>query len=365
MSFRHEAYQAALRLMFRIPPERIHGIIMKALRLAQRVPAARWVLEKTLPVDDAILSQELFGLTFSRPLGLAAGFDKAAQAPDVWAGVGFGYAELGTVTAQGQPGNPAPRLYRLPSDKALLNRMGFNNPGAEAVAAGLRRRQGAGLIGINIGKTKATDVAQAVEDYRFSARMLGRLADFVVVNVSSPNTPGLRDLQAAQRLRPILLAVQEEAQVPVLVKIAPDLDDAAIDAAADLAVELGLAGIVATNTTISRDGLRTPAAEVEAMGSGGISGLPLRGRALAVLERLSERVGGKLVLVASGGIFSAEDAWARIAGGASLLQGYTGMIYGGPDWIRDIHVGLAQQLRRQGFTSITQAVGCQREWLDA
>lgn len=363
MALRRHFYQAALKVMFTIPPERIHGIVMGALKACQRVPLVRTVLERTLPVRDEILSQKLFGLTFPRPLGLAAGFDKAAEVPDVWAGIGFGYAELGTVTAKEQPGNPTPRLFRLPKDKALLNRMGFNNPGAKAAAENLRRRSGAGLVAINIGKTKVTPAAEAEEDYRFSARTLGRLADYVVVNVSSPNTPGLRDLQAADELRPILTAVQEETALPVLVKIAPDLDDAGIDAVADLAVELGLAGIVATNTTISREGLATPADEVAELGAGGISGAPLAARADEVLCRLHERVGDKLVLVASGGIASAEDAWRRIAHGASLLQGYTGLIYGGPDWIRDIHRGLAEQLRRQGMSSITQAVGCRRDWL--
>lgn len=364
MAFRHSLYQAALKVMFTIPPERIHGIVMGGLGLCQRVPVLRMALERVLPVTEEILSQELFGLTFPRPLGLAAGFDKAAQVPDVWAGIGFGYAEVGTVTAQGQPGNPAPRLFRLPRDNALLNRMGFNNPGAQAAAENLRRRSGSGIIAINIGKTKATPATEAVDDYRLSARTLGRLADYVVVNVSSPNTPGLRDLQAVERLRPILRAVQEEAGAPVLVKIAPDLSDADVDAVADLAVELGLAGIVATNTTISRDNLVTPATEVEEMGAGGISGRPLAARAEEVLSRLYRRVGDRLVLVASGGIFGPQDAWQRIASGASLLQGYTGLIYGGPDWVRDIHRGLAEQIRRQGMSSITQAVGCGRAWLD-
>lgn len=366
LDLRHRAYAAALKVMFQIPPERIHGIIMSALRVMQKVGPVRTAVSKIFPVRDPILAQELFGLRFERPLGLAAGFDKAAEVADVWEACGFGYAELGTVTAKGQPGNPAPRLYRLPADKALLNRMGFNNPGAAAAAANLKARRGAGVIAINIGKTKVTPAEEAVDDYRTSAHLLGHLADYVVVNVSSPNTPGLRDLQAVEALRPILAAVQEETDTPVMVKIAPDLSDEDVDAVADLALELGLAGVVATNTTISRDNLKTDPDEVAAMGAGGISGPPLAARALEVLERLHARLADSdVVLVASGGIFTAEEAWARIAAGASLLQGYTGMIYGGPDWIRDIHRGLAEQLRRQGMNNIAEAVGCRKAWLAA
>ena len=204
----------------------------------------------------------------------------------------------------------------------------------------------------------------AVDDYRRSATLLGNLADYLVVNVSSPNTPGLRDLQAVESLRPILQAVQEATNVPVLVKIAPDLSDEDVDAVADLAVELGLAGIVATNTTISREGLNTPADQVEAMGAGGISGPPVAARALEVLKRLHTRVGDKLVLIGVGGIDTPQAAWERIAAGATLLQGYTPFIYGGPDWIRDIHLGLLTQLDAHGFDSISDAVGCGLDWVD-
>lgn len=356
---RHAAYQFALKQMFRIKPERIHILMNKALRTAG---PARGVLEKFLPVKDDVLTQEVFGVQFPRPLGLAAGFDKNANSPDVWSPLGFGYAELGTVTAQGQPGNPTPRLFRLPEDKAILNRMGFNNPGAESVAENLRNRRSTDVIGINIGKTKAVAPEDAVQDYRRSASLLGNLADFLVVNVSSPNTPGLRDLQAVESLRPILKAVLSSTDSPVLVKIAPDLSDDDVDAVADLAVELGLAGIVATNTTISRDGLTTPDYEVSALGAGGISGPPVAERSLAVLRRLYERVGAHLVLIAVGGISTPEEAWERINAGATLLQGYTGFIYGGPDWIRDIHRGLAQQVHAHGLNNISEAVGSELTW---
>ena len=231
------------------------------------------------------------------------------------------------------------------------------------MAGNLRRRSSDDVIGINIGKTKVVPAEEAVDDYRRSASLLGDLADFLVVNVSSPNTPGLRDLQAVESLRPILTAVQESTTTPVLVKIAPDLSDEDVDAVADLALDLGLAGIVATNTTISREGLSTPAADVEALGAGGISGPPVADRALAVLRRLHARVGDRLVLISVGGITTPEQAWERITSGATLLQGYTGLIYGGPDWIRDIHRGIADQIHRHGLSSITEAIGSGLEWL--
>ncbi|APT84765.1 quinone-dependent dihydroorotate dehydrogenase [Corynebacterium aquilae] len=357
-------YNTALKGMFTLPPERIHEIISDGLGLLNLATPVNRLLGKVVPVNDPVLTQEVFGVTFPRPMGLAAGFDKNASAPDAWTSVGFGYAELGTVTASPQPGNPTPRLFRLPKDKAILNRMGFNNKGAAAVATNLRRRASNDIIGINIGKTKVVPAEQAVDDYRRSASLLGNLADYLVVNVSSPNTPGLRDLQAVESLRPILAEVKSVTDSPVLVKIAPDLSDEDIDAVADLAVELELAGIVATNTTISREGLNTPAAEVERMGAGGISGRPVAQRSLEVLKRLHARVGDQLVLVSVGGIETPQQAWERIAHGASLLQGYTGFIYGGPDWIRDIHLGIAAQIRHHGMSNISEAVGCGLEYVE-
>ncbi|OFU53695.1 dihydroorotate dehydrogenase [Corynebacterium sp. HMSC11E11] len=348
--------------MFQLPPERIHVMMNDWLARLQRTPKARRAIARLLVVDDPVLRQTVFGVDFPRPLGLAAGFDKTATAADCWADIGFGYAELGTVTAQAQPGNPTPRLFRLKEDRAILNRMGFNNPGADQVAANLRDRRGDGVIGVNLGKTKVVPLDGAVDDYRRSARTLGDLADYVVVNVSSPNTPGLRDLQAVETLRPILAAVQEETMSPVLVKIAPDLSDDDIIAVADLAVELGLAGIVATNTTISREGLKTPASIVKKMGAGGISGAPVAARALEVLRLLHAHVGDELTLISVGGIETPQQAWERITAGATLLQGYTPLIYGGPDWIRDIHKGIAMQIRLHGLDSIADAVGSGLPW---
>ncbi len=361
---RSKTYGLLLKGMFRMSPEQIHGIVSTGMGAVQSASPLRALFHKVLPVRDEILSQEVFGVRFERPLGLAAGFDKNGEAPNAWSAIGFGYAELGTVTASPQPGNPAPRLFRLPKDKAILNRMGFNNVGAAEVAANLRRRSSQDVVGINIGKTKVVAAEDAVADYRRSASLLGDLADYVVVNVSSPNTPGLRDLQAVSSLRPILQAVQQATSSPVLVKIAPDLSDEDVDAVADLALELGLAGIVATNTTISREGLQSDPEQVEAMGAGGISGPPVAERALEVLRRLYARVGKQLVLIGVGGISTPEQAWERIAAGATLLQGYTGMIYGGPDWIRDIHLGIAEQLRAHNLENIAQAVGSELPWIE-
>ncbi|MDR3662931.1 MAG: quinone-dependent dihydroorotate dehydrogenase [Mycobacterium sp.] len=348
-------YRALRWVMFRVPPERIHTWIFALLRVATGLGLSRRLLARWLAPSDPLLQTTVFGVTFPGPLGLAAGFDKNGSGINAWGALGFGYAEVGTVTAQAQPGNPAPRLFRLPEDRALLNRMGFNNHGAGELAIRLTRGQSTVPIGVNIGKTKVTPPEGAVADYAESARLVGPLADFVVVNVSSPNTPGLRDLQAVASLRPILAAVRAETTKPVLVKIAPDLSDEDVDEIADLAVELGLAGIVATNTTISRAGLLTPG--VAELGSGGVSGAPVAVRSLEILRRLYKRVGDQLVLISVGGIETADDAWERITAGASLLQGYTGFIYGGGLWAKHIHDGVAAKLRAGGFASLADAVG--------
>ena len=348
-------YEGVRRLLFQAPPERIHTLVFGALRGATATGFARGGLRRALGPRDPILASTVFGVRFPGPLGLAAGFDKDGLGLNTWGAMGFGYAEIGTVTAQPQPGNPEPRLFRLPEDRGLLNRMGFNNAGAGQLALRLARHQPDVPIGVNIGKSKVTPPERAAEDYAASARLLGPLAAYLVVNVSSPNTPGLRDLQAVDSLRPILAAVLAETSTPVLVKIAPDLSDDDVDAVADLAVELGLAGIVATNTTVSRAGLRTPG--VDELGPGGVSGPPVAHRALEVLRRLYSRVGDRLVLIGVGGIETADDAWERITAGASLLQGYTGFVYGGGMWAKDIHDGIAARLHAGGFESLSAAVG--------
>ncbi|MGB5112015.1 MAG: quinone-dependent dihydroorotate dehydrogenase [Mycobacterium sp.] len=348
-------YPLLRQTFFLVDPERIHTWVFALLRLATWPGFARRMLRARLAPTDPRLASTLWGVRFPGPLGLAAGFDKDGHGLQTWGALGFGYAEVGTVTAQAQPGNPTPRLFRLAQDRALLNRMGFNNHGAGALALQLTRHTPDVPIGVNIGKSKVTPAEGAVEDYAESARLVGPLASYLVVNVSSPNTPGLRDLQAVSSLRPILAAVRAATCTPVLVKIAPDLSDSDIDEIADLAVELGLAGIVATNTTVSRAGLLTP--DVEGLGSGGVSGAPVAARSLEVLRRLYGRVGDRLVLISVGGIETADDAWERIISGASLLQGYTGFIYGGGLWPKQIHDGIARRLREGGFATLTEAVG--------
>ena len=350
-------YSLMKSVLFRFPAERIHHLVFGFLKLLTLVPPLGSLVRRFLGVRDPVLAQDVLGRRFPGPLGLAAGFDKNAAAVDSWGAIGFGFSEVGTVTASPQPGNPSPRLFRLPEDRAILNRMGFNNHGAGNAANNLRRRRSSDPVGINIGKTKVVPAEDAVRDYVASASMLTGLADYMVVNVSSPNTPGLRDLQAVESLRPILVAVQSVVTVPVLVKIAPDLSDEDIDAVADLAVELGLDGIVATNTTISRAGLRTDAELVAGTGAGGLSGAPLADRSLEVLRRLYRRVGTHLALISVGGIETEAQAWERITAGASLVQGYTGFVYGGPLWIENIHRGLAARLEQHGFATIADAVG--------
>jgi dihydroorotate dehydrogenase len=348
-------YRALRRALFLVAPERIHTWVFAVLRAVTAVVPMRRVLTRWLGPNDPVLASTVFGVRFAGPMGLAAGFDKDGRGLKTWGALGFGYAEIGTVTAQAQPGNPQPRMFRLPDDRALLNRMGFNNHGAGELALQLARTTPDVPVGVNIGKTKVTPPQGAVDDYAESARLLGPLAAFLVVNVSSPNTPGLRDLQAVSSLRPILAAVKEQTSTPVLVKIAPDLSDNDVDEIADLAVELSLAGIVATNTTVSRAGLVTPAAE--SLGAGGVSGPPVAQRSSEVLRRLYNRVGDRLVLISVGGIETTDDAWDRITSGASLLQGYTGFIYGGGLWAKHIHDGLARKLREGGFESLADAVG--------
>ncbi len=346
-------------LAVRVDAEKAHHLGFGAIRAA--APALR-TAGQVLDRGRTPQPVTTLGLEFANVLGLAAGFDKNAVGIDALAALGFGHVEIGTVTGLAQPGNPTPRLFRLPADRAVVNRMGFNNDGAEVVARRLDRRAGrlgraAGgsgpVLGINIGKTKVVpedDEPAVLADYALSARLLAPYADYLVVNVSSPNTPGLRSLQAVERLRPLLEQVRRTAdeatdtagrRVPLLVKIAPDLADDDVLAVADLAGAVGLDGIIATNTTISRDGLASGADAVQGIGAGGLSGAPLRDRALAVVRLLRDRVGPELTLIGVGGIDTVEDAQARLAAGATLLQAYTGFVYGGPGWPRAILRGVA------------------------
>ncbi|MCA2181117.1 quinone-dependent dihydroorotate dehydrogenase [Nonomuraea glycinis] len=345
------------RLLFtwvlrRLDAETVHHRTVRALALLARLPLLKRLLHRVLAPHDPILRVSAFGVHFPGPLGLAAGFDKDAACAEGIAALGFSHVEVGTITAHAQPGNPRPRLFRLVPERAVVNRMGFNNAGATAAARRLRRTRGVPVVvGVNIGKTKVVPESEAAADYVASARKLAPLADYLVVNVSSPNTPGLRDLQAVSLLRPLLTAVKEVAdgtprRTPLLVKIAPDLADEDVDAVAALALELGLDGIIATNTTIKHSGE-----------TGGLSGRPLKARSLEVLRRLRAKVGDRIVLVSVGGVENVDDVWERLLAGATLVQGYTGWIYGGPLWAARIHRQLARRARRHRVSTITDIIG--------
>jgi dihydroorotate dehydrogenase len=358
----------------RMDPEQAHHLGFRTIRTVAALPGGKPLLRTLYPANDPVLSSTVMGIEFPAPFGLAAGFDKNAEGIDALAALGFGSIEIGTVTGEGQPGNERPRLARLIADRSVVNRMGFNNGGAEEVAHRLKNRVATNVggspltvLGVNIGKTKAVPEAEAIGDYVSSTKLLAPYADYLVVNVSSPNTPGLRNLQAVEVLRPLLVAVREAAdgavpnrRVPLLVKIAPDLADADIDEVADLALDLGLDGIIATNTTIGREGLKSAAAKVEAAGTGGLSGAPLKARSLEVLKRLRSRTGGRLALISVGGVETAADAWQRLVAGADLVQGYTGFVYEGPAWASRINRGIAAKVRSGGYTKLADAVAAAR-----
>ena len=330
-------YPILFRLVLsKIDPERAHHLGMFAIRAASALR-----LTKLLPKQKTKAVQ-IMGLHFDSPFGLAAGFDKNAIAIRALGELGFSHVEVGTVTALPQSGNDAPRLFRLKKDRALINRMGFNNDGAEVIAKRLQKLRESGqdlpVIGVNIGKSRVVEVADALQDYEASARLLSPYADYIAVNVSSPNTPGLRSLQDVTSLRPILKAViAQSSGKPVLVKIAPDLSDEAIIEVADLAKELKLAGVIGTNTTISRDKLLTSDSEVAAMGAGGLSGAPLEKRSFEVLKLLRQNLDSEQVVISVGGVETNAQLEQRLNAGADLVQGYTGFVYFGPLWARAIN----------------------------
>ncbi|MCQ4087034.1 quinone-dependent dihydroorotate dehydrogenase [Saccharibacillus sp. JS10] len=350
-------------LFFRMDPEKAHHLVIDGMRRAESTPGGLTLLRKMYGTEqDEALLTEVAGLTFPSPIGLAAGLDKNAEAVPGFSSVGFGFMEVGTVTPFAQPGNEQPRLFRLPSDEALINRMGFNNEGAEAMKnrlASLTERPVP--IGVNIGKNKVTPNEEAYLDYERCIRMLYPYADFFIVNISSPNTPDLRRLQHGDDLRRLLTAVTQELAnqageampKPVFVKIAPDLDDAELEQTVEAISQSGVSGLIATNTTLSREGL-THSNKVE---MGGLSGRPLTGRSTEIVRRAYAQTQGRLPIVGSGGIFTAEDAYAKIRAGASLIEIYTAMIYKGPEINRQLHTGLKKLLQMDGFTHISQAVG--------
>jgi len=343
-------YAVVFRSVFaNMDPERAHHIAFAVIKTLPHVPIVRGVVER-YSRPSAMDGVTTMGIHFPSRFGLAAGFDKDAKGIAGLGVLGFGHVEVGTITAKPQPGNERPRLFRLIPDRALINRMGFNNHGAAAAARRLeraRRNPGRPVIGVNIGKSRVVDVADAIDDYLESTRRLAPFADYLAVNVSSPNTPGLRGLQELDQLRPLLTAVRDAAgRVPVLVKIAPDLTDEQIDAIAELAVSLGLSGIIANNTTISRDGLVTPADEVSAMGAGGLSGAPVAARSLEVLRRVRAAVPSDFCVIAVGGVTTEQDVQDRIDAGATLVQGYTAFLYEGPTWATRINRLRRRRLRR-------------------
>lgn len=358
-------YRIAKPLLFRMDPERAHHLIVDGMSAVARVPGAGSLLSALWGVSETPdLSVDLFGLHFAHPVGLAAGLDKNAKAVAAMSRIGLSFMEVGTVTPLGQAGNERPRLFRLPQDEALINRMGFNNEGADRMAERLQRLKHRRIpLAVNIGKNKATPNEQAANDYRRCLQKLYRYGDFFVVNISSPNTPDLRALQHGDELAVLLAAVRDEMNIqaerygdavkPILVKIAPDNTDEQLAYMAEAILKSGMSGIIATNTTISRQGLT----HRHASEAGGLSGKPLTQRSTEVIRALYALTQGKLPIIGSGGIVDAHDAYDKIRAGASLVEVYTALIYEGPGLLRRIHQGLQEALRRDGFARITEAVG--------
>ncbi len=372
---------------FKADPEWVHHQVLSILNSMdtyssnQPIGLIQTMMHKSFCLEDTRLEQTLWGLNFKNPVGLAAGYDKDGVAINVWPRLGFGFAEIGTVTFHQQPGNPQPRLFRLPVDRAVLNRMGFNNQGATALAIRLQAQGKINLrspstqentslmppsfflYGINIGKSKITSLEAAATDYLSSFQLLKDWGDYFVVNVSSPNTPGLRSLQNVDSLSKILSALQAENKgvKPILIKVAPDLETEAITAIIEIIKQYKIAGIIATNTTIKRDNLQTkiiaktgkPVTEE----AGGISGAPLTQRSTKIIKFIWQQTEGKLPIIGIGGIFTAEDAWDKITAGASLIQVYTGWVYQGPGMVKQILQGLLQKLDERGLNSISEAIG--------
>ena len=354
-------------LLFRQNPESIHNRTLGALKIASRTPIISAALSAFYGAPE--LPVECLGLRFPNPIGLAAGMDKQAEALPAWAAMGFGFTELGAVTWHPQPGNPSPRVFRIIPEQAIINRMGFNNPGAEAVAQSLQKwreqnRWPKHPVGMNLGKSKVTPLEKAAGDYANSFRVLRPLLDFFVVNVSSPNTPNLRQLQDKSALGEIFAALNQvqsslppSEQRPILVKVAPDLTFDALDDIVDLLGSCRIAGIVATNTTISRPATNNPEVQAKYAETGGLSGKPLRSKSTEVIAHLYRQTQGRVPIIGVGGIFTAEDAWEKIIAGASLLQVYTGFVYEGPGLCRRLVQGLHYKLKAHSVSSLQNAIG--------
>jgi dihydroorotate dehydrogenase len=339
-------YKQIIRpLFFRFTPEKIHHFSFRLIRFTLKLPGAKGFVKRKYAIENPALEREVFGIKFPNPVGLAAGFDKDAKLYKELGQLGFGFVEIGTVTPKGQPGNPKPRLFRLPEDNALINRMGFNNEGVKAAARRLRSRNENLVIGGNIGKNKVTPNENALDDYMICFNELFEFVDYFVVNVSSPNTPNLRELQDKEPLTKLLIALQKEneqreSSKPILLKIAPDLTNEQLDDIVEIVKSSGIAGVIATNTTISRDGLQTEQTKLESIGNGGLSGKPLTNRSTEVIRYLSEKSGKSFPIVGVGGVHSEEDALEKLDAGADLVQLYTGFIYEGPSLVKRINQSL-------------------------
>lgn len=355
-------------MLFRLPAETAHEFALRSLVIGLRSKTARQFVARRFH-GQPFGKLQRFGLEFGNPIGLAAGFDKNGIAAQALSALGFGFVEVGTVTSEPQPGNPRPRLFRLPKDRALINRLGFNNCGATELAANIARHRPDCVVGVNIGKSRKVAIEDAIPNYLETFDAVYSLADYIAVNVSSPNTPNLRDLQRPDMLNALLQSLQarnnELAQgyslpqsKPLLLKIAPDLSETEIESIVAVATHRNIAGVIATNTTIRRDDLRTPRARVEAIGEGGLSGAPLNQRSNEIISFIYRLTRGTLPIIGVGGVFTAEDAWDKISAGASLIQLYTGFIYEGPGVARRINEELADILKREGFHSLDEAVGC-------
>jgi dihydroorotate dehydrogenase len=359
-------YRCVRPLLFSLDAERAHRLTFASAAVLAHLPGGLAAVSAISRFDHPALAVDVFGLRFPNPVGLAAGFDKDATLVPPLAAVGFGFLELGSVTPRPQPGNPRPRLFRLREDQGIINRMGFNNRGAVALAERLASLHARPIpLGVNLGKNKDTPLDRAAEDYVQALRAVGAVADYAVVNVSSPNTPGLRNLQQAAELQAILSATLREREqlaratgrvLPILVKFAPDLDPNDLETAVQASLDAGISGIIATNTTLQRDGLRS-ALGVEA---GGLSGRPLFPLAVEAVRRIAGLTAGRIPVIGVGGIASAEDAYAFIRAGATLVQLYTGLVYQGPGVVRQIKRGLVRLLKQDGFERVSEAVGTSR-----
>ncbi|MBL7772132.1 MAG: quinone-dependent dihydroorotate dehydrogenase [Chitinophagaceae bacterium] len=328
-------YNIVKKVLFKYEPENVHYKVMKWLSKAYNSGIGKKYLESNYCFRHPSLEREVFGLKFKNPVGLAAGFDKDAMFIDELACLGFGFIEIGTLTPKPQDGNEKPRLFRFPVDEALINRMGFNNQGVEAAVTRLKKRKTDIIIGGNIGKNKVTPNEDAIQDYVYCFKALHGVVDYFVVNVSSPNTPNLRELQEKKPLHDLLLKLQNlnlsyPNPKPLLLKIAPDLTDTQLDDIIEIAQSVKLSGIVATNTTLDREGMRTNKGRLEATGSGGLSGKPLKERSTEIVRYITQKTKGGLPIIAVGGIFTPEDALEKLEAGASLVQVYTGFVYEGP-----------------------------------